>query len=113
MFDAENVKNKCVAWIRDFFEKSGKGCNAVIGISGGKDSSVVSALCVEALGKDRVIGVLMPCGKQSDIDMAYKLVNHLGIRYYEINIENAVKAITNSISDLLNISVQTKTNLPA
>ncbi len=113
MFDAENVKNKCVTWIQEFFEKNGKGCNAVIGISGGKDSSVVSALCVEALGKDRVIGVLMPCGKQSDIDMAYKLVNHLGIRYYEINIENAVKAITNSISDLPSISVQTKTNLPA
>lgn len=113
MFDAENVKDRCVAWIKEFFTQNGKECNAVIGISGGKDSSVVSALCAEALGKDRVIGVLMPCGEQRDIDMAYKLVNHLGIRYYVINIENAVKAINNSVSDLLNISVQTKINLPA
>ena len=70
MFPAEQIKNECVAWIRDFFEKNGKDCNAVVGISGGKDSSVAAALCVEALGKDRVIGVLMPCGKQPDIDMA-------------------------------------------
>ena len=67
MFDALKVKNDCVQWIRDFFEENGKGCNAVLGISGGKDSSVVAALCVEALGKDRVIGVLMPCGEQSVI----------------------------------------------
>ena len=70
MFNAEKVKNQCVEWIRNFFEENGKGCNAVIGISGGKDSSVAAALCVEALGKDRVIGVLMPCGVQHDIDMS-------------------------------------------
>lgn len=52
MFDAVKVKDKCVLWIRDFFEKNGKGCNAVVGISGGKDSSVVAALCVEALGRE-------------------------------------------------------------
>ena len=60
MFDAIKVKDKCVLWIRDFFEKNGKGCNAGVGISGGKDSSVVAALCVEALGRERVIGVLLP-----------------------------------------------------
>ena len=70
MFDAVKVKEQCVNWIKNFFEENGKGCNAVIGISGGKDSSVAAALCVEALGKDRVIGVLMPKGKQFDIDMA-------------------------------------------
>ena len=90
MFDAVKVKDKCVLWIRDFFEKNGKGCNAVVGISGGKDSSVVAALCVEALGRERVIGVLMPQGVQPDIDAAYLLVNHLGIKHYEINIQNAV-----------------------
>ena len=78
MFDAGKVKDKCVLWIRDFFEKNGKGCNAVVGISGGKDSSVVAALCVEALGRERVIGVLMPQGVQPDIEAAYLLVNHLG-----------------------------------
>ena len=54
MFDAKKVKNQCVEWIRDFFETNGKGCNAVVGISGGKDSSVVAALCVEALGKEYI-----------------------------------------------------------
>ena len=72
MFDPIKVKNDCVQWIREFFEENGPGCNAVIGISGGKDSSIVAALCVEALGKDRVIGVLMPNGEQHDIDMALK-----------------------------------------
>lgn len=112
MFDAEKVKNECVAWIRDFFEKNGKGCNAVVGISGGKDSSVAAALCVEALGKDRVIGVLMPKGEQPDIDMAYLLVNHLGIKHYVVNIKAAVDGILNSIPDDLTISEQAKTNLP-
>ena len=92
-FNAEKVKNECVQWIRDFFEKNGKGCNAVIGISGGKDSSIVAALCVEALGKDRVIGVLMPNGEQADIDMAKLLVDHLGIKHYIINIKAAFDGI--------------------
>lgn len=112
MFDALKVKNECVEWIRDFFEKNGKGCNAVVGISGGKDSSIVAALCVEALGKDRVIGVLMPCGKQHDIDCAYQLVNHLGIKHYEINIEDAVNGVISQLEGKLEISNQTKVNLP-
>ncbi|MEE1077734.1 MAG: NAD(+) synthase [Agathobacter sp.] len=113
MFEAEKVTKECVEWIRTFFEENGKDCNAVVGISGGKDSSVVAALCVEALGKDRVIGVLMPCGTQSDIDMAYKLVDHLQIERYEINIKGAVDAITKELEVLPEISKQTKTNLPA
>ena len=111
MFDAKKTKDDVVKWIRDFFEKTGKGCNAVVGISGGKDSSVVAALCVEALGKDRVIGVLMPQGEQSDIDMAYLLVNHLGIRHYVINIKNAVDALMNDMPDI-EITAQTRQNLP-
>ena len=63
-FAAKKVKDQVVQWIRDWFEVNGKGCNAVIGISGGKDSSTVAALCVEALGRDRVIGVTMPNGEQ-------------------------------------------------
>ena len=78
MFDAQKIKDECVDWIRGFFEENGKGCNAIVGISGGKDSSIVAALCAEALGTDRVIGVLMPCGEQADIDMAKLLVEHLG-----------------------------------
>ena len=109
-FNAEKIKNECVAWIRDFFEKNGKDCNAVVGISGGKDSSVVAALCVEALGKDRVIGVLMPCGEQSDIDMAQLLVDALGIRHYIINIKDAVEGLTKAIP--FDLSDQSRVNLP-
>ena len=109
-FNAEKIKNECVAWIRNFFEKNGKGCNAVVGISGGKDSSVVAALCVEALGKDRVIGVLMPCGEQSDIDMAQLLVDTLGIRHYIINIKDAVEGLTKAIP--FDLSDQSRVNLP-
>lgn len=106
MFDAVKVKNECVNWIRDFFEENGKGCNAVLGISGGKDSSVAAALCVEALGKDRVIGVLMPCGEQADIDSSCLLVNHLGIKHFVVNIKDAVEGLKNAIPfELSNQSV--------
>lgn len=111
-FNAVEVKNQCVEWIQEFFEKNGKDCNAIVGISGGKDSSVVASLCVEALGKDRVVGVLMPCGLQKDIDIARKLVDYLGIRSYEVNIENAVAGVLNELTDIT-LTEQTKTNLPA
>lgn len=110
MFNAKKVKNECVQWIRDFFEKNGKGCNAVVGISGGKDSSIVAALCVEALGKDRVIGVLMPNGEQADIDMAQLLVDTLGIRHFIINIRDAVEGITAAVP--FELSKQSRENLP-
>ncbi len=112
MFDALKIKNECVSWIRDFFEKNGKDCNAIVGISGGKDSSVAAALCVEALGKDRVIGVLMPQGEQHDIDMAYLLVNHLGIKHYEINVKDAVESVFKSMPADFPVSVQSRVNLP-
>ena len=112
MFDALKVKNECVAWIRQFFAENGPDCNAVVGISGGKDSSVAAALCVEALGKDRVIGVLMPCGEQHDIDIACMLVNHLNIKHYVVNIKDAVDGILKNIPDDLAITEQARTNLP-
>lgn len=112
MFQAEKVKNECVEWIRGFFAENGADCNAVVGISGGKDSSVVAALCAEALGKERVIGVLMPCGVQSDIDCAKRLVEHLGIRSYTINVFEAVEAIKKQISGELELSNQSVVNLP-
>ena len=104
-FDAVKVKDGIVSWIRDFFDQNGHGCNAVVGISGGKDSSIVAALCCEALGRDRVIGVLMPNGVQPDIDMAKLLVEHLGIRHYIINIEQAVNGVKAQIPFELEISV--------
>ena len=112
-FNAEKVTNAAVKWIQDWFELNGKGCNAVIGISGGKDSSVVAALCAKALGKDRVIGVLMPNGKQSDIHDSEELVAYLGIPYYVCNIKKAVDGVLESLQESgVEASRQTIVNLP-
>lgn len=114
-FDVKKVKQDIVEWIREFFEVNGKDCKAVVAISGGKDSSVVAALCVEALGKDRVFGVLLPNGEQADINASKELVNHLGIDYTVINIKTTFDAMMNELSETLPVEVtkQTKTNLPA
>lgn len=112
MFDAIKIKNDCVEWIRNFFAENGRDCNAIIGISGGKDSSVAAALCVEALGKDRVIGVLMPCGEQSDIDCSRQLVEFLGIKNYTVDIKDAVEGLTNALPCDMEITAQTRTNIP-
>ena len=113
MFDAVKVKNDCVQWIRDWFEENGKNCNAVIGISGGKDSSVVAALCVEALGKDRVIGVSMPDVVQSDIADVQAIAKHLDIDLLTINIGHAVSDILGRLHYLgIETTSQTTINLP-
>ena len=113
MFNVEKVTQDAVQWIRDWFEQNGKGCNAVIGISGGKDSSVVAALCVKALGKDRVIGVLMPNGEQPDIDCSKQLVEYLGIPFYVCNIKKAVDGVLQALEESgVEITRQTRVNLP-
>lgn len=116
-FNAKEVKDQVVQWIRDWFEQNGPGCNAVIGISGGKDSSVVAALCAEALGIDRVIGVTMPNGVQPDIDDSMKLINHLGIRHFNVNIGKAYDALMETVKEELGsqeteVSRQTIINMP-
>lgn len=98
-FNAQKAKDLCVQWIREWFECNGDGCNAVIGISGGKDSSVVAALCVEALDKDRVFGVLMPDRTQMDIGDSYELVRHLEIDYAEINVGPAISGVYQGFID--------------
>ncbi len=113
MFNAKQAKNQTIQWIQNWFEENGKGCNAVIGISGGKDSSIVAALCVEALGKERVIGVLMPNGEQRDIGDAKALVAHLGISYYICNIKTSVDGVLAEMQKSgIEISRQTIVNLP-
>ena len=113
-FDVEKVTEDCILWIKEWFEKNGPGCNAVIGISGGKDSTIVTKLCVEALGADRVIGVMMPNGVQKDISDSIKVCKLLGIKNYTINIENSVNAILKEMNESgIEITEQTRTNLPA
>lgn len=109
-FDVKKATDACVDWIRDWFEINGKDCNAVLGISGGKDSSVVAALCVKALGKDRVIGVLMPQGEQFDIDYSHELCEFLGIKNITVNIGKTVEALKDALG--FEPTVQTVTNIP-
>ena len=112
-FNADKVKNDIVKWIRDWFEENGKGCKAVVGLSGGKDSSVVAALCVEALGKENVFGVLMPNGEQFDIDVSHKLVEHLGIESVVINIKDAYEGVVGEMmKNFGRFEGQAKVNLP-
>ncbi|MGL4362321.1 MAG: NAD(+) synthase [Cellulosilyticaceae bacterium] len=91
-FDAVKVTDELITWIRNYFKENGEGCCAVVGISGGKDSSVVAALCAKALGTSRVVGVLMPSGEQPDIDCSHMLCNHLGIKSVVINIGETERA---------------------
>lgn len=105
--------NKVIEWIKGYFEENGPNSKAVIGISGGKDSTIAAALCVAALGKDRVIGVRMPQGTQSDIQDAYDVCMHLGIASYEVNIGRACEMIYNQLDlnliDPSNSMIQTNT----
>lgn len=112
-FNAEKVKNDIVKWIQEWFEENGRGCKAVVGLSGGKDSSVVAALCVEALGRDNVFGVLMPNGEQFDIDVSHKLVEHLGIESAVINIKDAYEGVVGEMMKRFGkFEGQAKVNLP-
>lgn len=113
MFDSKKVKNELVQWIRNWFDENGQDCNAVIGISGGKDSTVAAALCVEALGKDRVIGVLMPNGVQSDIEDSQRVCSLLGIKNYTINIGETAAALREEIGNAgVFTTEQARINLP-
>lgn len=112
MFDAKKVKNEIVEWIRNWFEENGKDCNAIVGVSGGIDSSVATVLCVKALGKDRVFGIKMPCGEQPDIEYANMLIKYLGIKSYTMNIWDAVIGIDNQFPTDVEVSKQTTINLP-
>lgn len=111
-FDAKKVLNELTVWIRDWFEENGRDCNAIVGISGGKDSSVAAALCARALGVDRVIGVLMPNGEQSDIAMSRLLVEHLGIRHFVVNIHDGYQWLLGEVRRQLgDVSRDTEINL--
>ncbi len=112
MFDAKKEIKNIVAWIKEWFEDNGPKASAVIGISGGKDSSICAALLVKALGKDRVVGVLMPDGEQSDISDSYQLVEHLGLKHYVINIGPATTALKDTLAEQFELTNDTRINIP-
>ena len=102
-FDAEKTRDNLVAWIRNWFDKNGKDKRAVIGISGGKDSTIVAGLCVRALGKERVLGVLMPNGDQKDIRDSYRVCEALDIDHIVVNIGATYNTIAEEIETSLNM----------
>lgn len=111
-FDAELVAKECIEWIKQWFEHNGPDCKAVIGISGGKDSTVAAALCVEALGKDRVIGVMMPNGHQSDLADAAEVCKILDIEKTTIYINDIYAKFLEELRwSAITPSEQTKINL--
>ena len=113
-FDAKKTKDEIVTWIRNYFRKNGSDCNAVIGMSGGKDSTIVAALCCEALGKDRVFGVIMPNTALKDSDIAVEICEYLDIDYMDINIGEAYDSLTNELAaNDIKLSSNAATNLPA
>ena len=97
-FDAEMARDLCVEWISDYFAENGPDCKAVIGISGGKDSAVAAALCCEALGADRVLGVLMPNGRQDDFNDARRTCEELDVDYVCLNIKDAVGGVYHAVN---------------
>lgn len=111
-FDAKKVTEDLTNWIKECFEQNGPGCNAVLGISGGKDSTIAAALCAKALGKDRVVGVLIPNDVQPDIADSRALCQHLGIKHFEINIKVPFDDIIAQVDKEVSISTQSKINLP-
>lgn len=113
-FDAEKVANEVIDWVRTYFENNASPeTKAVIGISGGKDSSVAAAVCVRALGRDRVIGVLMPQGEQADIAFSRLLVDTLGIKSYTINIGETVSTFMDELKKHVEPTYQAVVNTPA
>lgn len=98
MFNAEKEAIRIINWIKDYAEKTNmKG--AIFGCSGGKDSTIVAALLERALGKDKVLAVLMPNGVQKDIDDSLRVVKHLNLNYTIFNIGTAYDAFVKEGKD--------------
>lgn len=111
-FDAKKVKEELVLWIKNWFKENGDGCKGVLGISGGKDSSVTAALLVEALGKENVVGVMMPNGEQFDINVSIALAKHLGIKAVTVNIKDSFSGLVSQLENSgIELSRQAEINL--
>lgn len=101
--------DKLIKWIKEQL----KDKKAIIGISGGKDSTICAALCAEAIGKENVYGILMPNGGQVDIDDSYKVVDHLGINKFVVNINEFYNPMISKLRGLLlDIKDVVSTNIP-
>jgi NAD+ synthase len=105
------MKDSIIDWTRRWFQLNG-GTDAILGISGGKDSTVTAAILAEALGTEHVHGVMMPNGVQTDIDDSKRVIEALGIRSYEVNIWEAWKGLLTALP-FDHTNEQYDTNTPA
>lgn len=113
-FNVKNVTDDVVKWVKNLFEKNFPEKNCCIALSGGKDSSVVAAISVNALGRDKVKAIMLPQHEQADIDYSILCAEHLGIEYKIINIGETVDSIISEMkSNGVNITEQAITNVPA
>lgn len=110
-FNAKNVKNELIEWLRGYFNNNGNPINAVVGCSGGKDSTVVLAALVEAIGTDRVYAVLMPNGEQVDIEDSYNICSYLGLTPHVCNIKAGYDGILGAVATEFAPSEQAMINL--
>lgn len=111
MFDAKETIEKIVNDIRNYFDKYCPGGSAILGISGGKDSTITAALLVRALGTDRVYGVMLPCGTQRDISDSERVFEALGMEKHVLNIKDAFDATVKGLEDMgLTVSDDAKVN---
>ena len=91
-FNAIEERDKIIIYLRDKFNNLHPNSRAIIGISGGKDSTICAALLVRALGKERVVGVIMPDKEMPDINDAERVCECLDIDYKVISIYAMTKA---------------------
>lgn len=116
-FNVKKATNDIIEYLRDWFDTNGHGCNAIIGMSGGKDSTIAAKILVEALGKERVIGVSMP-DKNQGINEADKICEWLGIKYICFPIDKITEAFdyqaSCSLAPIDNgyLSKQSRQNIP-
>ena len=99
IIDVEIEVEHIINWIKNYFIKNGPNSKAIIGISGGKDSTVAAALLCRALGKDRVVGVIMPDGTMSDFTIAKDVCGYLGINSIVVDIGSITSALYRAIDD--------------
>ena len=112
--DIKITTEKLIDWIKQYFDTEGLNSKAIIGISGGKDSTVAAALCVQALGKERVVGVKMPCNGQKDIDDSNKIIDFLDIRSHELDIGKCYNELSLMfVNNNLYPNKTVATNMPA
>ena len=113
LFDVEKTANELIQWVKDLFQGYGPDVKAILGMSGGKDSTVAAAVLCKALGASRVIGVAMPSNNQS-VNDADKICKHLGMKMLTINIGSAFDTLASSINadGNMQLSKASEQNIP-